>query len=93
MARLVINQALRDAVPPSALAALEHDAGEDGQLRLEAESVRGLLRLLEARYPGLRSRLEQGIAVAIDGDIHADALLEPLTADSEVCFVPAIEGG
>lgn len=89
MARLVINQSLRDALPEEALTA----GGGIRTLELEADTVRGLLRELEKRYPGCRAALENGMAVAIDGEIHADALLQPLAADSEVCFVPAIEGG
>lgn len=88
MARLIINQSLRDALPEAALG-----PEQSGELELEAATVRGLLRELERRYPGASAGLTDGMAVAIDGEIHADALLQPLTADSEVCFVPAIEGG
>ena len=88
MARLIINQALRDALPEAAL-----PSQQSGELELEATTVRGLLRELEKHYPGVTAGLTGGMAVAIDGEIHADALLQPLTADSEVCFVPAIEGG
>lgn len=62
-------------------------------LEVEAATVRELLQELDRRYPGCRAGLENGMAVAIDGEIHADPLLQPLAADSEVCFVPAIEGG
>ncbi|MEX1197958.1 MAG: MoaD/ThiS family protein [Pseudohongiellaceae bacterium] len=89
MARLIINQSLRNALPEKALAAMNGVR----TLEVEAVTVRGLLQELDQRYPGSRKSLEQGMAVAIDGDIHADALLQPLAADSEVCFVPAIEGG
>lgn len=88
MARLIINQSLRDALPEAV-----SPSRQSGELELEATSVRGLLRELEKRYPGASAALTDGMAVAIDGEIHADALLQPLTADSEVCFVPAIEGG
>lgn len=88
MARLIINQTLRDALPEAAL-----PSQHSGELELEATTVRGLMRELEKRYPGATGGLTAGMAVAIDGEIHADALLQPLTADSEVCFVPAIEGG
>lgn len=89
MARLIINQSLRDALPESALTAAEGVR----TLEVDAASVRELLKELEKRYPGCRAGLENGMAVAIDGEIHADALLQPLRADSEVCFLPAIEGG
>jgi molybdopterin converting factor small subunit len=89
MAIVFINQSLRDALPEAA--ASETDGARE--LALEASTVRELLQELEKRYPGCRAGLEKGMAVAIDGEIHADALLHPLSADSEVCFIPAIEGG
>jgi hypothetical protein len=47
---------------------------------------------LEERYPGLREALGRA-AVAIDGQIFQDAFLEPIGRDSEVFFLPRIEGG
>ena len=37
--------------------------------------------------------LEEGVAVAIDGQIYQDALLEPIDSDSEVFVIPQIAGG
>jgi sulfur carrier protein ThiS len=37
--------------------------------------------------------LNQGLAVAIDGEIFQDWLLQEVETDSEVYFLPAIEGG
>ncbi len=34
-----------------------------------------------------------GVAVAIDGHIYQDALLQPIGADSEVHILPPIAGG
>lgn len=65
--------------------------GEE-QLTLFAESYRGLLRALDAQFPGLADELGK-LAVAIDGTIYQTPLLEPLLADSEVYFLPRIEGG
>ncbi|MGM0634299.1 MAG: hypothetical protein ACQETO_14155 [Pseudomonadota bacterium] len=93
MAILVKNRILEDALGDSSPAMLPFRTTMDGELIVPADSVRSLLKALELHAPGCRKRLEQGNAVAIDGEIHADALLLPLTADSEVCFVPAIEGG
>jgi hypothetical protein len=33
------------------------------------------------------------VAVAIDGEIYSDPLLEPVGPQSEVHFLPAISGG
>ena len=37
--------------------------------------------------------LEEGVAVAIDGQIYQDTLLEPIGPDSEVYLLPQIAGG
>ena len=35
----------------------------------------------------------EGVAVAIDGQIYQDSLLEPIGTDSEVFVLPQIAGG
>lgn len=69
----------------------------DGETRIEltesADTVREIVRTLDARYPGLGMELRSGKAVAIDGQIYQDALLESVGPSTEVCFMPAIEGG
>ena len=44
------------------------------------------------RSPALEEPLSQ-MAVAIDGEIHGNALFKPLRPDSEIHFVPKIYGG
>ena len=61
-------------------------------LSLNVENYRGLLRQLDARYPGLGAELER-LAVAIDGTIYQEPMLESIGATSEVFFLPRIEGG
>jgi hypothetical protein len=56
-------------------------------------SVRDVVRALDERFPGLGRELEHGVAVAIDGEIYQNAFLEPIGPNSEVCFMPALEGG
>jgi len=56
-------------------------------------TVRHLIRALDDRYPGLGAHLSEGVAVAIDGVIHQNALFEDVPPNAEVCFIPAIEGG
>ena len=60
---------------------------------VEAATVRGLIRALEARFPGLGDLVEQEMSLAIDGEIHQDAMAEPLGATSEVVLIPRISGG
>lgn len=60
---------------------------------LPATSVRQLVQQLTERHPALGPHLEDGVAVAIDGQIYQDALLEPIGPDSEVFILPKIAGG
>ena len=59
---------------------------------IPGSTIRQLVRALDERYPGIADKLSHG-AVAIDGEIHQNAFLEPVGPDSEVCFMPPIEGG
>ena len=68
-------------------------AGDEGEIQIEAANVRELLRALEPRLPGIERRVEDGLATAIDGDIVEDPLLEPIGSDSEIHFLPPIQGG
>ena len=77
-------------VIPSALRGLTHGEAE---LEVDASDVRDLIARLEERFPGFRARLGDDVAVAIDGEIIPDPLLEPVGASSEVHFLPAISGG
>ena len=67
----------------------------DGVLELELEvaNVRQLFQALGERYPELRVHLEAGLAVAIDGEIYQDALLQSIAHDSEVILITKIAGG
>ena len=68
-------------------------AGGRAEHEIDGRTIRQLIRGLDARFPGIADRLELGVAVAIDGEIHQNALFEEVRPDSEVCFIPAIEGG
>ena len=65
--------------------------GEE-KVHIEAANVRELIKALGARYPDLREPLES-MAVAIDGEIVNEPLLEPLSPNSDVHFLPPIGGG
>ena len=67
----------------------------DGQTDIEVTSnnIRAVIRELDARFPGVGQVLRTDMAVAIDGEIYQHVLLEPVGPDSEVAFIPAIEGG
>ena len=67
--------------------------GGIGQFDIDAPDVRSLLRALEARFPGLGQLVDEGMAIAIDGEVHQDALYERLHPDSEVVLIPRIGAG
>jgi len=67
--------------------------GGVAEFHLSATSVKHLFALLAERHPALAPHLETGVAVAIDGQIYQDALLEPIAPDSEVFVLPQIAGG
>jgi len=60
---------------------------------LSATSVKQLFQQLTELHPAIGRQLDEGIAVAIDGQIFQDALFEPIGPDSEVFLLPQIAGG
>jgi len=72
---------------------LKQLAGGVSEIDIEARDVRQLLRVLGERFPALEPHLDNGYAVAIDGEIFQDAWFAPIGPDSEVHLVPAIRGG
>ncbi|HEX3860409.1 MAG TPA: MoaD/ThiS family protein [Stellaceae bacterium] len=60
---------------------------------VEATNVRRLIAELDRRYPGLGNQIDEGMAVAINGEIYQDAYMAPLDADSEIVLIPKIGGG
>ncbi len=68
-------------------------ADGDVETEVDAAHVSDLLDKLGARYPALAPHLDEGIALAIDGEIHQDALFSRIQLDSEVHLMPKIAGG
>jgi sulfur-carrier protein len=60
---------------------------------VEGSTVGRLIAEMERRYPGLGTFVESEMAIAIDGDIHQDALGEAVGPDSEIVLIPKIGGG
>jgi len=81
MARVVLTRALTQYT------------GGERELDLDAKDIRHLFRTLGERYPALKPHLEEGLAVAIDGEIFQDAWLEPIPPEAEVHVIPQIVGG
>ena len=63
------------------------------EFQLSATSVKQLFEQLTELYPAIGRHLDDGIAVAIDGQIYQESLLEPIRPDSEVFLLPQIAGG
>ena len=67
--------------------------GGEAEFELDVATIRGLFKALSELHPALKPHLEEGLAVAIDGQIYQDAWLEPIPPDSEVHLLPQIGGG
>lgn len=60
---------------------------------LAVGNVRKLFAALIERFPDMAPHLEEGVAVAINGEIFQDAWFEPIAPDAEVHLMPKIGGG
>ena len=67
--------------------------GGVAEFDLSVTSVKQLFEQLTELHPAIGRHLDDGIAVAIDGQIYQDSLLEPIRPDSEVFLLPQIAGG
>lgn len=73
--------------------------GDVEDLEVDAKNVRQVIDELERRFPGIRDRLcdgdelGAGLSVAVDGNVSPLGLLQKLTDESEIHFLPAIGGG
>jgi sulfur-carrier protein len=70
-----------------------------GIIRIPGKTVGQALANLEAIYPGVWDRLCEGkvldpnITVVVDGEVSGMGLYQSLQEDSEVHFLPTMEGG
>jgi molybdopterin synthase sulfur carrier subunit len=67
--------------------------GGVAEFTLSATSIKHLYQLLTELHPELGPHLEDGVAVAIDGQIYQETILQPIAPDSEVFVLPQIAGG
>ena len=63
------------------------------EFEIEANTLRGVIKALDERYPGLGEHLEEETTVAIDGEIHEVGYAQPVRPGCEIFFIPKIEGG
>ena len=72
--------------------------GKDS-VRVQGRTVGQALANLDAIHPGARDRLSQGddlrsfIVVVVDGEVSGMRMHQPLQENSEVHFLPVMEGG
>ena len=60
---------------------------------VEADTARRMITELDRRFPGLGNRIDEGVAVAIDGEIYRDVWQPPREPGSEIVLIPKIGGG
>ena len=60
---------------------------------MQASTIRELLRKLVERHPLMQSRIDEGVAVSINGEIFRDNWGEPIPDGAEVFLLPRIPGG
>jgi sulfur-carrier protein len=69
------------------------------RLTIPGETVRDVIAALDRDYPGMMMRLcengriRPGMAVVVDSLVSQSGLRHRLTDDSEVHFLPALNGG
>ena len=79
---------------------LMHDlTGGTSRVSVTGRTVAHAIDALDALYPGAKDRLCDGnhldhtVAVSVDGKVARLGLRAPVKADSEIRFLPVIEGG
>jgi molybdopterin synthase sulfur carrier subunit len=68
--------------------------GGKKEFDIQARNLRGVIKALDDRFPGLGEHLEEETTVAIDGEIHENAgYFQAIREGSEIYFIPKLEGG
>lgn len=69
------------------------------RVEVDGTTVRSVIRELETKFPGIAERLlsgdllKPGLAVAVNGSIASQGVLQKVPHGSEIHFLPAIGGG
>ena len=73
--------------------------GGQERVTLPGGTVGEVIENLEQRYPGIRARLLQGnhlrhdLSLLVDGSLSTRGMLQAVDEDSEIRFIPSIQGG
>jgi sulfur-carrier protein len=63
------------------------------EFSVDAATLRGVIKEMDRRFPGLGTTLEEETTVAIDGAMHEVGYFQKIAPGAEVFFIPKIEGG
>ncbi|MEE9454954.1 MAG: MoaD/ThiS family protein [Paracoccaceae bacterium] len=63
------------------------------EVEVSATNTREMLESLIKTHPELQSTIDNGVSVAIDGQIYKEAWFTKITPDSEVVLMPYMAGG
>ena len=74
-------------------ASLREFSGGAASVTVEASTVRELLRKLVERFPRMQRRIDEGVAVSINGEIYRDDRNQQIPEGAEVFLLPRIPGG
>ncbi len=81
MPKVELFGGLRDAV------------GGAKSVRVEGTTIREMLQNLAREYPPMQERIDQGIAVAVDGVIYRDDRDQSIPEGAQVVLLTRIAGG
>jgi sulfur carrier protein ThiS len=62
-------------------------------VRVEARTIREMLRKLQDLYPGLRGPIKNQVAVAVNGVIYRDDWSQEIPPGAEVLLMRRLAGG
>lgn len=79
---------------------LQRFTGDNEKVTVPGSTLGQVINNLSAKYPAIRDHImnsdtefQEGIALAVDGNISTRGLREPVMDNSEVHVIPAMEGG
>ena len=67
--------------------------GGQEKLRVEATTIGEMLSELVANYPSLKSTIDSGVSVAIDGRIISTGVNEKIIPENEIFLMQRLRGG
>ena len=81
MLEVNLSGTLRDAV------------GGAASINIEAASIRELIRKVVEQYPRMQERVDEGLAVSVNGQIFRHNWGEAIPTGAEIYLMPRIAGG